>query len=144
MAKWNAEIDYSGTLWSGKQMTAEIREASKEVEGYALEVLQKNSPVRTGRLRNSWLVKTGDRTIRIRNTAYYAGFPNYGTRRIKAQLFLEKSTEQILAKYKEILADKVEQKLGRSNSKPNRELAAQVAKLRKIVSPRQQLPIKLT
>lgn len=136
MAKWDASVRYSGGLWTKPQMTAEIRTAIKLTRVFMLDRLKKNSPVKTGKLRKSWRVSVGDRLFVVRNDVRnkkgtpYAGFVDLGTRKIKPRRFTEKSVNEAAEHFKDTLADLVDKKLNRRNTKTNRQLAASVAKLR--------------
>lgn len=83
MARWDASIKYSGTLWSEPNVTAEVREAMSEVRGFAEQLIQSRTPVDTGKMKSSWQVNTGDRLLTISNPMYYANFIEEGTRKIK-------------------------------------------------------------
>lgn len=136
MAQWDASIRYSGGLWTKPQMTAEIRTAMKLTRVYMLDRLRKNSPVKTGKLRKSWKVSVGDRLFVVRNDVRnkkgtpYAGFTEYGTRKIKPRRYTQKSVKEAADYYKDTLSDLVDKKLNRRNTKTNRQLAASVASLR--------------
>jgi len=83
-------------------------------------------------------VSVGDRIMRIRNAAPYAGFVEYGTRKIKPRYFTRDSMDEIAQKFKDKLSDLVEAKLNRRNTRPTRDLAASVAKLRGFKSVKEQ------
>ena len=140
---WESRIDYSGTLWSKPTMTAEIREAVKETAEYARQILPPVTPKDTGRMSRSWSVKAGDRTLRIQNLAPYSGFVEYGTRKMKARPVMTDSLPAIASFFKETLADKVEAKIGTRPTKPNRQLAQQVAGLRGLIGSKAKRPTKL-
>lgn len=66
----------------------------KEVDLF-IDILKKNSPVKTGELRRSWRIKffSGLRA-EIENTVWYVWYVNDGTSRIRAQRFIEKSRRE--------------------------------------------------
>jgi hypothetical protein len=98
--KWDASISYVGTLWNGNYVPGAIKRAIKEVPEFAHPILYKNSPVKTGYLRTHWNVSTGDRTLVITNPAYYAGFVDLGTIKIKPRYYVQKSLDEIIPEFK--------------------------------------------
>lgn len=141
---WKADIQYIGTLWNKPTMTAEVRAAVKETGDFARKILPTNTPVNTGRLARSWRVGTGERTLVITNPTPYAGFVEYGTRKMAAKEPLGRSLPEIEEFFKDALVSKIEAKLesrtsGRGSSRLN-QLAREVSGLRGIVAPRTNRP----
>lgn len=98
--KWDASVRFVGTLWNGSTVPNAIKRAMKELPSVAIPILEKNSPVKTGYLKSHWSVATGDRIITIVNPAYYAGFVDLGTRRIRPRFFVDKSVAEIVSEFK--------------------------------------------
>ena len=97
---WDAHIDFVGTLWTGKFIPDAIKRAINEVPDYGKPILEKHSPVKTGRLRDSWSIKTGTKTLTIYNPAYYAGFVDLGTRTITPRRFVDRSVTEIVGEFR--------------------------------------------
>ena len=141
---WKADIKFVGTLWNKPTVTAEVRAAMQDTADFARTILPKNTPVDTGRLANSWRVSVGDRIMVISNPTPYAGFVEYGTRKMAARNMLGKSVPAIEAHFKSSLESRVMAKLGGSGggSTRLRSLATQVAGLRGFISPTTTRPIR--
>jgi len=101
-----------------------------EVPDYAVPILQKHSPVKTGKLRSSWKVNTGERTIVIRNSAYYAGFVDQGTRKITPRRFVDRSVREITKEFTRRAGDHIVTAAGgKTTGKRVREALDRVRKL---------------
>lgn len=139
---WDATIKYSGTLWSQPKVTKEVRSAMKETATYALTVIKRDTPVKTGLMRKSWRVAAGDRSLKITNSAPYAGFIEYGTSRITPRKPLGRNVDGIVQNFRNNLSQKILKKIettGRGRDQ-QRALARQPAR---IISPRQTLPRRI-
>lgn len=123
MARWDASIKYSGTLWSEPNVTAEVREAMSEVRGFAEQLIQSRTPVDTGKMKSSWQVNTSDRLLTISNPMYYANFIEEGTRKIKPFYCYTGALPAIEQRFKELVIEKIEAKYG-GNTRSLRNVAS--------------------
>jgi len=117
MARWDATIKYSGNLWSEPNVTPEVRDAMKEVREFAQSLIESRTPVDTGEMRSRWQVSTGDRLLSIINPTYYAGFVEFGTRRMAARNCLTGALPAIEKRFTELVLEKVTAKYGSGDSK---------------------------
>lgn len=143
---WKADIQYIGTLWNKPNMTAEVRAAVKETGAFARKILPTNTPVDTGKMAASWKVGTGERTLVISNGVPYAGFVEYGTRKMRAREPLGKSLPEIEEFFQDTLLSKIEAKLEGAGSGRRAanlgSLARQVAGLRGLVGSKMTRPTR--
>lgn len=127
---WDASIRFTGTLWNGKTVPAAIKESIAELPDYAIPILQKHSPVKTGKLRSSWVVDVGERTIAIKNPAYYAGFVDQGTRKIRPRKYVDRSVREIMQEFTKRAGDNIVRRAGgKTSGKRVREALDRVRKL---------------
>lgn len=143
--KWNAAIDVRSTLWNAPKVTAEVRSALQETAEFLKGELEKRTPVRTGRMRSSWLVNAGDRTVTIQNFAsnrgtFYAGFVDTGTRRMKPRHITRDSLQVAVDYFKSNLTQKLEDKWGGRRTPSTREIATAIARLKAPIGTTQKLP----
>lgn len=83
--KGGLTVDISVNLDKRGSINA-IRTAVSETRGYAEEQLRAITPVDTGLLQSNWEVTQPNyKTLKIHNPTYYAGFVEYGTRKMRAQ-----------------------------------------------------------
>jgi hypothetical protein len=133
---WDASIRAVGTLITGDVNPLTDR-AMERIKPFALEMLQNLTPVKTGYMKSSWNVKTTRRLIEIRNSAYYAGFINYGTIRGFAPRFMvEKTLDAVGEQLQEILVEEIN---GVQRTKSIRDFMKQVSKIR-VRKPTHKIP----
>lgn len=72
-----------------------IREASEWTAMEAANRARSRAPVRTGRLRGSIQTLTASAESKVQVTAPYAGYVEFGTRRMRAQPFLRPSVQEV-------------------------------------------------
>lgn len=154
MAIWDATVKFSGSLWSGKTVPSIISESVSETAAFLKRELPKVTPVKTGRMKNSWAVGHTRRFIMVTNTAknkrgtIYAGFVEDGTRKMKAR----RPLGQTLPKAEEFFINQVllksAQKLAAASSASARSrqenFAEQIRKSKGFRNIKRQRPIKLT
>jgi Bacteriophage HK97-gp10, putative tail-component len=131
MAKWDARVSYIGTLWSSPVVTAEVRASMKDMESYALNKVQERTPVDTGKMKGSWSVKTSDRVIEIRNPVKYAGFIEFGTRKIPAFNCVSGAMPDIEAEFVRNLGKRLDDKYGSKGHTGVKKTARLLADARK-------------
>jgi HK97 gp10 family phage protein len=93
-------------------LVPEIRNAFHEITGQAAQSMYQEMtsivPVKTGYLRSTIGVTSSIDAMNIYVTAFYAGFVNYGTRRMKARPFftgpVERQAPQMIAAYNKAVA----------------------------------------
>jgi len=129
-------IDVTGTLWNYPKVTAEVRLAMERTQQKVQSKLEELTPVRTGRMKASWQVAVGDRTLRIQNFAssrgtMYAGFIDNGTRRIKPRFITKTALEEAVSVFTDELGALLSEKFGGTRNKTTREFATAIAKLQK-------------
>lgn len=117
---WNAQIDFVGTLWTGKFIPKAIKETMAEVPTFAKPILERNSPVDTGYLRDNWRVQSGRRVVTIYNPAYYGGFVDLGTRSITPRRFVDKSTNEIVREFRRRASERILSQVSSSRARPNK------------------------
>ena len=134
---WDASIRAVGTLVTGdvNQIT---KQAMEGLDTYAQDMLQALTPVKTGNMKSRWSVTTSDRLFMIKNSAYYSGFINYGTRKIAPRMMVEKTIDAVGDEFR----SRVENILAETRrTKSIRDFTKQVAKLR-VRNISQKLPTK--
>jgi hypothetical protein len=102
-----------------------------------LETLRALTPVKTGRMKGSWLVDVGDRSITIQNFAksrygtMYAGFIDQGTSKIKPRLITDQALKQAMGTFTDRLGELLAEKYGGTRTKSSRDFAVAIGKLAK-------------
>lgn len=146
MAKrgWDAQVRYSGNLWAEPNVTPEVREAMQAIKPFAQALVESRTPVDTGKMKSSWLVGVGDRILKIENPTYYAGFIEFGTRKIRPFNCVSGALPAIEQRFKSLVIEKIEAKYGASGS---RKSSAKVASLlagakRGLIYQRSPMPVK--
>ena len=57
-----------------KAITSAIKKTYTGTSTYALSIVRDNTPIRTGRLRDGWIVERGTDTLRVINQVPYAPY----------------------------------------------------------------------
>jgi len=93
-----------------RELRAALGEALRKAGERAYSVSRARVPVRTGRLRASiGLTKAGELKYRVRASAPYSRFVEFGTRRMKARPYMRPAREEAL----KFLGREVERRLRR-------------------------------
>jgi HK97 gp10 family phage protein len=71
-----------------EQLLKDVEKLIDQVADQVPNVLKQRTPVDTGHLKRSWRSRQTTKSVTVRNTAFYAGFVEYGTSRSKAQPML--------------------------------------------------------
>ena len=72
-------------LSQGFSVSEVSRQAALQTATWAEEQLKAMSPRRTGLLASNWKARVSNNTLIIENPTYYAGFVEYGTRKMAAR-----------------------------------------------------------
>lgn len=90
------KIDYYGKLFTDNTpVTPAIARAANIAKTYGLALVKAKTPVDTGNLKMSWEAKLEGAGIRWTNPAYYAGFVEFGTRKMAPRAMLSSSIGDI-------------------------------------------------
>lgn len=101
------------TKWYGKEILDKIDQDIKDKLQLTGELVsgaaKKNSPVKTGALRNSidFEVDAQEKSVRIGTNMYYAPWVELGTRLIEGQWFLTRALGENVGKIRKIFARKI-------------------------------------
>lgn len=142
MSSWDATIQWTGSLWTQPRVTAEVRAAIKATAKYALPLIQGDTPVRTGLMRRSWRISAGDRSLKITNSAPYAGFIEYGTTKITPRRPLGKNVDGIVQHFRNTLSESIISKI-QDTGRGSTQLTALNRQPTRAVGVRQTLPRRI-
>lgn len=101
-------IDYYGKLFAENvEITPAVARAANIAKTYGLAVVRARTPVDTGELKGSWTARLEGNGIRWSNSAPYAGFVEFGTRKMEPRAMLTNSLPDIEAVFAEALVEEV-------------------------------------
>lgn len=140
VAKWDAKIKFTGTLWSAPTVTKDVKEAVKSAAKFAKSKVEEETPDVTGLMKRSYRVTHGDRAIQIQNSAPYSGFVEYGTSKMTARKPVQKSLPAIVQYFRNDLGRRIEAKSSTKSKSQKAQLDRMPAK---IVRPVHVLPRRL-
>lgn len=90
------QIDYYGKLFTNDTpVTPAIARAANIAKTYGLALVKAKTPVDTGRLKETWDARLEGAGIRWTNPQPYAGFVEFGTRKMAARSMLTSSIGDI-------------------------------------------------
>lgn len=107
-----AEIDYYGKLFESPEITPAIARAANIAKTFGTALIKAKTPVDTGKLKSDWKLKLEGNGIRITNQAYYAGFVEFGTRKMAARAMMTSSLPEIRDVFIDALYDEIGGALG--------------------------------
>ena len=90
-----ADINYYGKLFDSPEITPAIARAANIAKTFGTALIKAKTPVDTGRLKGDWQLKLEGNGIRITNEAYYAGFVEFGTKKMAARSMMSSSLPEI-------------------------------------------------
>lgn len=91
----SASINYYGKLFDSPEITPAIARAANIAKTFGTALIKAKTPVDTGRLKGDWKLRLEGNGIRITNDAYYAGFVEFGTRKMAARSMMTSSLPEI-------------------------------------------------
>lgn len=109
----SVKIDYYGKLFTnGAEVTPAIARAANIAKTYGLALVKARTPVDTGDLKTGWQAKLEGNGIRWSNEKYYAGFVEFGTRKMAPRSMLSGSIDDIAEVFAEELSREIGTALG--------------------------------
>jgi hypothetical protein len=110
----SVQIDYYGKLFSSPDITPGIARAANIAKTYGLALVKARTPVDSGDLKGGWQARLEGNGIRWSNAAPYAGFVEFGTRKMAPRAMLTNSLPDIAEVFTEELYKEVGKELGAS------------------------------
>ena len=105
-------INYYGQLFDNPTITPAIARAANIAKSYGVALIHARTPVDTGLLKNSWKAKLEGNGIRYTNEAPYAGFVEFGTRKMTPRSMMTDSLPDIQEVFIEELYSEIGAALG--------------------------------
>lgn len=109
--KITASVDYSNFELDMDAIESAIEEALEESANAIEKGAKNNTPVDTGRLRNSIEAETNGMEANIGTDVYYAGYVHDGTYRMAARPFLFSAADAEIGNLVSNIADAIERLL---------------------------------
>lgn len=143
----SATINYYGALFDeDTKITPAIARAANIAKTYGKALIAARTPVDTGKLKSSWQLRLEGGGLRIKNEAPYAGFVEFGTRKMAPRAMMTSSLPDIKAVFVGELYKEIGKKLGAdlvsSFQPPSYSNAVSANPLYPEVGTRLQAPIK--
>jgi hypothetical protein len=107
-----ATINYYGKLFNSPKITPAIARAAHTAAVYGKGLIAARTPVDTGALKASWTVRVEGNGVRIANSANYAGFVEFGTRKMAPREMMTSSLPDIQSVFIEELYKDVGEAIG--------------------------------
>ncbi len=104
----SVRIDYYGKLFDNSDVTPAIARAANIAKTYGLALVKARTPVDTNRLRPAWQARLEGNGIRWTNDTPYAGFVEFGTKKMAARSMLTGSLQDI----EEVFASEINKEIG--------------------------------
>jgi hypothetical protein len=90
-----ATINYYGALFDSPDITPGIARAANIAAVFGRALIKAKTPIDTGLLKSDWQVKLEGQGLRITNNAPYAGFVEFGTRKMAPRAMMTSSMPEI-------------------------------------------------
>lgn len=107
----NVKIDYYGKLFDDPNITPGIARAANIAKTYGVALIKAKTPVDTGLLKSSWKASLEGNGIRYTNEAPYAGFVEFGTRKMAPRVMMTSSLPEIQSVFIDALYDEIGEEL---------------------------------
>ena len=107
-----SSINYYGKLFDSPEITPAIARAANIAKTFGAALIKAKTPVDTGRLKSDWKLKLEGNGIRITNEAYYAGFVEFGTRKMAARSMMTSSLPEIQSVFIDELYNEIGEAIG--------------------------------
>lgn len=104
----SVEINYYGKLFESPEVTPAIARAANIAKAYGLGLVKARTPVDTARLHEGWKATLEGGGIRWANDTPYAGYVEFGTRKMAPRHMLTRSLDDI----KEVFVQELYQDIG--------------------------------
>jgi Bacteriophage HK97-gp10, putative tail-component len=88
-------ISYYGKLFDSPDITPAIAKAANIAKTYGLALVKARTPVDTGDLKSHWQAKLEGNGIRFKNEMFYAGWVEFGTKKMAPRSMLTSSMPDI-------------------------------------------------
>ena len=85
MAIRSFQVRVTEQLSQGFSVSEASRQAALQTAAWAEQQLRVISPKRSGLLASNWKARVSNNTLILENPTYYAGFVEYGTRKMAAR-----------------------------------------------------------
>lgn len=105
-------INYYGQLFDSPEITPAIARAANIAKTFGAALIKAKTPVDTGRLKGDWKLKLEGNGIRITNDAYYAGFVEFGTKKMAARSMMTSSLPEIQSVFIDELYNEIGEAIG--------------------------------
>lgn len=86
-----APISYYGKLFTNTDITPAIAKAANVAKTFGLALVKARTPVDTSKLKGNWEARLEGNGIRFTNDTPYAGFVEFGTRKMSPRAMLTRS-----------------------------------------------------
>jgi hypothetical protein len=106
-----SNIDYHSTLFTGDEITPAIAKAANIAKTYGLALIKARTPVDKGDLQAGWKGKLEGNGVRWSNDTSYAGFVEFGTKKMAPRLMLTMSLPDIAVVFEEELGKELGKRL---------------------------------
>lgn len=107
-----SQIDYYGKLFNSPEITPAIARAANIAKTYGTALIKAKTPVDTGKLKSDWQIKLEGNGLRITNEAYYAGFVEFGTKKMAPRSMMSSSLPAIQSVFIDELYQEIGEALG--------------------------------
>ena len=107
-----ADINYYGRLFDSPKITPAIARAANIAKTFGTALIKAKTPVDTGRLKRDWNLKLEGNGIRITNEAYYAGFVEFGTKKMAPRSMMTSSLPEIQSVFIDELYKEIGESIG--------------------------------
>lgn len=107
----DVNIDFYGKLFDDPNITPGIARAANIAKTYGVALIKAKTPVDTGLLKSSWKGTLEGNGIRYTNDAPYAGFVEFGTRKMAARSMMSSSLSDIQSVFIDELYNEIGEEL---------------------------------
>lgn len=105
-------INYYGKLFDSPEITPAIARAANVAKTFGTALIKAKTPVDTGKLKGDWRLKLEGGGIRITNEAPYAGFVEFGTKKMAARSMMSSSLPEIQSVFIDELYQEIGEEIG--------------------------------